>query len=68
MKKGETKMEKKNFMTANEIAEELGVAPSTAYKIIRKLNKELQEQGCLTVAGKLNTKYFQKRFYYEENK
>ena len=60
-------MEKKNFMTAKEIAEELGVAPSTAYKIIRKLNKELQEQGCLTVAGKLNTKCFRKRFYFEDN-
>lgn len=53
-------------MTAKEIAEELGIAPSTAYKIIRKLNAELQEQGYLTVAGKLNKQYFQKKFCYEE--
>lgn len=60
-------MEKKSFMTAKEIAEELGVAPSTAYKIIRQLNGELRTQGYITVAGKLNTQYFQKKFCYKEN-
>lgn len=54
-------------MTAKEISEVLGVAPSTAYKIIRKLNGELKEQGYLTVAGKLNTEYFKKKYCYKEN-
>ena len=54
-------------MTAKEIAEELGIAQSTAYKIIRQLNGELRAQGYITVAGKLNTQYFQKKFCYKED-
>lgn len=34
-----------------------------AYKIIRKLNKELNEKGYITVAGKVSKKYFNERYY-----
>ena len=33
-----------NFLTVDDIAKELKVSRSYAYKIIRKLNKELKEQ------------------------
>ena len=35
------------FMRVNEVAEELGVSVSYAYKLIRELNKELRETGCI---------------------
>ena len=37
----------KNFMTVDDVAEELSVSKSKAYKIVRQLNKELEEKGCL---------------------
>ena len=43
----------KNFMTVDDVAEELSVSKSKAYKIVRQLNKELEEKGIITVAGRL---------------
>ena len=37
----------KNFMTVDDVAEELSVSKSKAYKIVRQLNKELEEKGSL---------------------
>ena len=34
----------KNFMTVDDVAEELSVSKSKAYKIVRQLNKELEEK------------------------
>ena len=34
-----------------------------AYKLIKKLNDELKEQGFITIAGRVNRQYFQERFY-----
>lgn len=33
------------FMRAEEVAKELGISKSFAYKLIRQLNQELREQG-----------------------
>ena len=43
----------KNFMTVDDVAEELSVSKSKAYKIVRQLNKELEEKGIITVAGRV---------------
>ena len=48
---------------ASEVAEELGVSVTYAYKIVRQLNEELQKKGYLTVSGKVSRKYFHERFY-----
>ena len=50
-----------NFMTVEEVAQELRVSKSKAYEIVRNLNKELQEKGYLTVAGRINTTFFHKK-------
>lgn len=42
------------FMRAEEVAAELSVSVSYAYKIIRKLNDELKEKGFITIAGRVN--------------
>ena len=51
------------FMRVNEVAEKLGVSVAYAYKLIRKLNKELEQTGCITIAGRIDRKYFREKFY-----
>lgn len=51
-----------NFMTVEEVAQELRVSKSKAYEVVRNLNRELQEMGYLTVAGRINTTFFTKKY------
>ena len=50
-------------MRVNEVAEELGVSVPYAYKLIRELNKELRKTGCITIAGRIDRKFFYEKFY-----
>ena len=56
------------LMTADEIAKEMNISKSYAYKIIKRLNTELEEMGYYTVAGKVNRKYFLKKIDYDDGK
>lgn len=56
--------ENKIYITASELAEMLGVSVGHAYKIIRKLNQELAEQGFLVIAGKVPRYYIGSTFVY----
>ena len=38
-------MQAQNFMRVEEVAQELGISKSHAYKVIHKLNAELREKG-----------------------
>ena len=60
-------MQNKLFLKAADICELLEVKQTSAYEIIGNLNKELEEQGYLTLRGKVPTKYFVKRFYGVED-
>ena len=51
------------FMKVDEVAEELGVSVPYAYRIIRQLNDELRKQGCITIAGRIDRKFFHEKFY-----
>ncbi len=53
----------KKFLTATDVAEILSVSRSTAYRIIRKLNDELNKAGKITVAGKISARYFYENTY-----
>ncbi|MEA4989038.1 MAG: ICEBs1 excisionase [Anaerovorax sp.] len=55
--------ENKIYITASELAESLGVSLGQAYKIIRKLNDELEKDGYITVAGKCPRRYLEKKWY-----
>lgn len=59
-------MEKKNFMDVKAVVVELGVSKSYAYKIVKELNEELRQQGYITIPGRVNTQYFQKKLCYSE--
>ncbi len=51
------------FMRVEEVAAELGVSVSYAYKVIRRLNDELKEKGFVTIAGRINRQYFNERVF-----
>lgn len=56
-------MEQGVFITAQEVAELLGISKSKAYIIIRELNEELFAKGFITVAGRVSRKFFEEKFY-----
>ncbi|HBR31273.1 MAG TPA: transcriptional regulator [Clostridiales bacterium] len=51
------------FMRVEDVAKEMGVSVSYAYKLIRQLNKELKETGCITIQGRIDRKFFHEKFY-----
>ena len=56
-------MENKRFLTAQDVMEMLGVSLSYSYKLIRRLNSELEADGFVTIKGRVSTQYFMKRIY-----
>ena len=59
-------MTEKSFIRADEVAEELDVSKSYAYKVIKQLNDELSTKGYITVAGRISRQYFNERVYGAE--
>lgn len=55
--------EEPRFMRVDEVAELMGISESCAYKIMRKLNKELEQQGKITTSGRVSRKYLLERVY-----
>ncbi|ETP71233.1 hypothetical protein UYO_2826 [Lachnospiraceae bacterium JC7] len=53
----------KMFLRVSDVAEILGVSESYAYKLIRKLNKEMKDLGFQTIQGRIDTKFFYEHFY-----
>ncbi len=51
------------FVTAGEVAQELGVSKPFAYKLVRQMNEELEEKGFITIAGRVSRKYYEEKFY-----
>lgn len=56
-------MQKSTFITSEEVANELGVSKSFAYKVVRQLNDELRSKGFMTVSGKVSRMYYEEKFY-----
>ena len=57
-------MANKMYLTVDEVAAEIGVSKSYAYKIVKRLNDELKAKNFLTIAGKINRNYFYERTCY----
>ena len=58
-------MGESNFMRVEDVARELEISNSHAYKIMHQLNAELKKKGYLTIAGRVNRKFFLEKFCYE---
>uniref|UniRef100_UPI003FF15433 helix-turn-helix domain-containing protein n=1 Tax=Ruminococcus bromii TaxID=40518 RepID=UPI003FF15433 len=52
------------FMKVQDVANELGISKSYAYKIVQQLNEELKAQGFITISGRVNKQYFLERVCY----
>lgn len=50
------------YLNVKDVMEITGRKETTCYNLIRKLNKELNKMGKLTVNGKVPRKYFEERF------
>ena len=52
--------EEKKYVDADEVARDWGVSKSQAYKIIQKLNRQIQEQfpDAIIVSGKVSRAYY----------
>ena len=57
-----------SFMRVDDVADELGVSKSYAYKVIQQLNTTLKEMGYMTVAGRVSKKYFLEKVCYDQSK
>lgn len=51
------------MINAKKVAEVLNISVSFAYKVINQLNKELKNEGFLTIPGKVDSLYLTKRFF-----
>lgn len=56
-------MKENYMMTADDVADELGISKGKAYKLIRDLNAELSEKGFIVIAGKLPRAFWETKFY-----
>ena len=61
-------MEKSMFMTAQEVADTLGMSKAYAYKLIQEMNKEMAKGGYVVLHGKINRSFFFKKIYGGETK
>lgn len=57
---------KKQYLSAKDLSEILGVSESSSYKFIRVMNEELKKKGFLTVRGKVPVSYAKERFFFGE--
>lgn len=49
------------FYRVEDVMRMLEIKETKAYEIIRNLNKELESQGKITIAGRVSAKYFNSR-------
>ena len=50
------------FLTVKDVMEILQCSQSKAYKVIAGLNKELEREGQLYIAGRISARRFKERF------
>ena len=53
----------KKFLTAKEVANIIRSSETTAYRIIKKLNSDLEKKGKIIVPGKISKRYFEEIAY-----
>ena len=56
-------MSNKTLLTATDVAEILGMSKSYCYKVIAKLNTQLEKEGYMTIRGKVSKAYFEEKYY-----
>ncbi len=54
---------KPTLLNAKQVAERLDVSKSTAYNIIKELNREMQESGCKVIQGRVCNDKLEEAFF-----
>lgn len=54
---------KPTLLNADQVAQRLGVSKSTAYNIIKELNREMQESGCKVIQGRVCSDKLEEAFF-----
>lgn len=49
------------FLRANDVAEILQISRTTAYRIIKRINDDLERQGKIVISGRVSERYFNER-------
>lgn len=60
---GGEELSSRSFVNVDEVADELGVSKSHAYKVVQSLNVELREMGYMTISGRVSRQFFEERFF-----
>ena len=55
--------EQVKFLFVADVMEILGISQSKAYQIMRRINKELEAEGYIIIAGRVSRQRFYERFY-----
>ncbi|WP_017474051.1 hypothetical protein [Bacillus licheniformis] len=58
----------KEFYTVDDVQRILGVKRAKAYKIIRSLNAEMEDEGYKVIKGRVNKSKFDDRYMYKGKK
>ena len=53
----------KMFLRAEDVAKIMEVSVPYAYKLIRRMNRELEDKGCFVMSGRIDSKFFFDHFY-----
>lgn len=53
------------FITAEEVQRVMGIGQTSAYTVIKTLNKQLKAKGCVTVSGRCPRKFFEEMTMYD---
>ena len=61
-------MNKDYMMNVKEVADLLQVSKGHAYKLIQKMNDELEANGYIVVAGKIPRAMWERKFFHEGSK
>lgn len=56
-------LENKVYYSANDLVEMLDISRASAYKLIRRLNEELEASGYIVLQGKVPRAYFGEKWY-----
>ena len=51
-----------HLMNADEVAQKLSVCRSTAYRIIRELNAQMEREGRKTIPGRVSSELLEKMY------
>lgn len=56
-------MNKKMYLSAQEVGILLGVSKPHAYRLVKEMNDELKSKGYIVIAGRVPTVFFEEKIY-----